>query len=298
MLTFITVVAADPLYIEIQYKTFKKFVKGEYEFIVFNDCKKWKDYSNFYNENTYQKIVDICKKYNIKLIDIENEHHKLIVHPSDRVADSMNFVTRYMKDNPKRYLLIDSDMFLSTEFDTEKEYTQDIVITPQRRKVYYKYLEDKTEDTIYYPWNGFFYIDSRKDLQMDYMNWDPYHSFDSGYKGYYNYHLDTGGKNFHWLNLMTKKRYPENYGKKYVSKDNKILMIQHNKSLQWDINDLNKELIYLKDFFINDPRNKKGKFFSEVYDGKFLHFRSGSNWRQDTQNYDKTLKLLYDLYEF
>ena len=40
-------------------------------------------------------------------------------------------------------------------------------------------------------------------------------------------------------------------------------------------NDNIKKLIkFLKD----DLRNKDGKFFSEIYDNKFLHYRAACNW--------------------
>jgi hypothetical protein len=52
----------------------------------------------------------------------------------------------------------------------------------------------------------------------------------------------------------------------------------------WDISEapeyIKKNPILL-DFLTNDPRNVNGKFFCELYDGAFLHYRAGGNWRQE-----------------
>jgi len=38
--------AVNPFFIELQYLSFKKFMKNEYEFIVFNDAKEYPDFTN------------------------------------------------------------------------------------------------------------------------------------------------------------------------------------------------------------------------------------------------------------
>ena len=35
-------------------------------------------------------------------------------------------------------------------------------------------------------------------------------------------------------------------------------------------------------FLDNDVRNKDGKYFSELYHKKILHYRGGSNWMNDS----------------
>jgi hypothetical protein len=35
----------------------------------------------------------------------------------------------------------------------------------------------------------------------------------------------------------------------------------------------------LVEFLQNDFRNENGKFFCELYEGVFLHYRAGGNWR-------------------
>ena len=42
----VTAVVNNPVFIEIQYYTLQKYMKCDYEFIVFNDAKSFSDYSN------------------------------------------------------------------------------------------------------------------------------------------------------------------------------------------------------------------------------------------------------------
>jgi hypothetical protein len=43
----------------------------------------------------------------------------------------------------------------------------------------------------------------------------------------------------------------------------------------------NNKLIH---FIKTDPRNQNGKFFCEIYDNKFLHYRGGGNWEKINMN--------------
>jgi hypothetical protein len=42
-----------------------------------------------------------------------------------------------------------------------------------------------------------------------------------------------------------------------------------------------KQNTRLVEFFQRDPRNANGQFFCEIYDGVFLHYRAGGNWRNE-----------------
>jgi hypothetical protein len=65
---------------------------------------------------------------------------------------------------------------------------------------------------------------------------------------------------------------------------NKIYFIKNLCSCDWDINQLpanfknNNNLI---SFLQNDIRNVNDKFFCEIYDDVFLHYRAGGNWRKE-----------------
>jgi len=75
----ITAVVNNPIFIEIQYYTLKKYFKGEYEFIVFNDAKEFPDFTNGNDITIKKQIDDICFKLNIKCININNNHHAISI---------------------------------------------------------------------------------------------------------------------------------------------------------------------------------------------------------------------------
>ena len=62
----VTAVVNNPTFIEIQYYTLKKYFKGDYELIVFNDAKDFPDMTNGNDITIKKKIEDICNKLNIK----------------------------------------------------------------------------------------------------------------------------------------------------------------------------------------------------------------------------------------
>ncbi|MFZ5953841.1 MAG: hypothetical protein ACOYT8_01935 [Candidatus Dependentiae bacterium] len=55
-----------PDFIELQHKTFKKFLKDDYEYVVFNDAT---------SDHMRQNIYDMCNRYHIRCIEIPQEIH-------------------------------------------------------------------------------------------------------------------------------------------------------------------------------------------------------------------------------
>jgi hypothetical protein len=109
---------------------------------------------------------------------------------------------------------------------------------------------------------------------------------------------DVGGMMEQWLRLQTNKipntdeiRYTNN-----VFHNDNIYYIKHLWSCSWDETEIpeniksNETLIQ---FIKSDPRNQNGKFYCEIYDNKFLHYRAGGNWeKRDINLHIKlTLKL-------
>ena len=63
-----------------------------------------------------------------------------------------------------------------------------------------------------------------------------------------------------------------------------IYFIKHLWSCSWDITELPTNLIEnipIIDFIKNDLRNNNNKFFCEIYDNVFLHYRAGGNWKNE-----------------
>lgn len=248
----ITAVVNNPTFIEIQYHTLKKYFQGEYEFIVFNDAKGFPDFTNGNDITIKPQIQYICSKLNIKCINIPNNNHRTNFDAAVRCADSMNYILQYQKNYPDKYLLLDSDMFLIDYFDINKYSQYHCAIVLQSRK----------QNTIQYFWNGIYYFDTTKMQNLELLNWNCCKD------------CDVGGMMQEWLK------------KQMINTDvsKKIYFMKHLSSFSWDINELptnlknNNKLI---NFFYNDLRNVNGKFFCEIYDDVFLHYRAGGNWRKE-----------------
>lgn len=281
----ITCVVNNPIFIEIQYYTLKKYFKGDYEFIVFNDAKDFPDFTNSNDITIKEKIIETCNKLNIQCINIPNAKHKLNRNSNIRVADSMNFILEYQKKNPDKYLLIDSDMFLVDYFDINKYIQYDCAIVLQSRNNF------RTN----YFWNGFYYFDMTKMKDLELLDWncvDPTTEFKEG--------CDTGGCTQKWLSIqMQNKNMPNTNEIRWTNNSfhtDNIYFIKHLWSCTWSMEELpnsilenNKKLI---DFLQKDVRNKNGKFFCEMYDNVFLHYRAGGNWNGEGMKFHHQLSQL------
>jgi hypothetical protein len=264
----VTAVVNNPTFIEIQYYTLKKYFKGDYELIVFNDAKDFPDMTNGNDITIKKKIEDICNKLNIKCINIPNENHKQNKDAALRCADSMNYILEYQKNNIDKYLLLDSDMFLIDYFDINKYSDYDCAIVLQSRKQY----------KINYFWNGIYYFDLTKMKNLKLLNWNLLPG------------TDVGGMMQEWLiKQMGNTEIPEVDEIRWTNKifhTNNIYFMKHLWSCTWDISEFPKNIQNTKliDFIKNNPRNTNNKFFCEIYENVFLHYRAGGNWRNEDMN--------------
>ena len=257
----VTTVVNNPDFIEIQYYTLKKYFKGEYEFIVFNDAKEFPDYTNGGDVTLRKQIEDICKSLNIKCINILNDHHRHQQSGSQRSIDSVNCVMKYQLENPDIYLFIDSDMFLIHDFDIVKYEKYNAAFVLQQR------------GNIFYMWPQLCYFNMHRISDFETINWNLCD------------YCDAGGMTKEWLSKhMDTQNIPNTHQIRYSEKGyeiNNLFLMKHLWSCSWDHSELpeylrNKEK--LLSFFRDDPRNKNGKYFCEIYDDVFLHYRAGCNW--------------------
>ena len=91
----VTAVVNNPVFIQIQYYTLKKYISCDYEFIVFNDAKPFPDYSNGGDITIKNSIEETCKKLGIRCINIPNQNHIKQTYAAVRCADSMNFILKF-----------------------------------------------------------------------------------------------------------------------------------------------------------------------------------------------------------
>lgn len=264
----VTAVVNNPDFIEIQYYTLKKYFNGEYEFIVFNDAKDFSDFTNGEDVTIKTQIEDTCNKLNIKCINIPNENHKQNKCAAFRCADSMNYILDYQIQNPDKYLLLDSDMFLIDYFDINNYSKYDCAIVLQPAN---------------YFWNGIYYFDMIKMKNIDKLDWNCGNH-------------DVGGMMKEWLKLQMGDEPSPNVdeirwtNKKFHSET--IYFIKHLWSCSWnntEIPDNIKDNEKLIDFFTNDIRNVNSNFFCEIYDNVFLHYRAGGNWNHEGMETHKKL---------
>jgi hypothetical protein len=71
--------------------------------------------------------------------------------------------------------------------------------------------------------------------------------------------------------------------------------MKHLWSGTWNTEELPENLknrTKLIKFLQKDIRNENGKFFCEIYDDVFLHYRAGGNWRKEGLDLHKNLSQL------
>jgi len=263
----LTAVVNNPGFIRIQFYTFQKYVKGDYEFIVFNDAKDFPDYSNDNDVSIKTQIEETCKELGITCINIPNQHHKDIYDACRRCADSMNYMLQYQKENPDKYLIIDSDMFLIADMDIDRWSQYECAIV----------IQNRNNNNIHYFWNGLSYMDMTKMPNIDLLNWTPI------LDGVAEEWCDVGGSMKEWL----KQKHPvpnadDIRWKKESFHSDSVYYIKHLWSCSWNMDEMphhvSPELI---SFIQNDSRNQNGKYFCEIYDDIFLHYRAGGNWMKE-----------------
>jgi len=263
----ITSVVNNPIFIEIQYYTLKKYLLNcDYEFIVFNDAKTYPDFTNGNDVTIRDKIFETCKKLNIQCIPVTNAHQQFMDCPVIRCVEAMNFMYDYMLNNKDEYLILDSDMFLIDYMDINKYRKYDCAIVLQCREQYLK---------IEYIWNGLFYFNLHKMNNPELINWDQL------------LNSDVGGLSNTWLLLQNivlpdtiKLRTMDKTALNTLNQNNKIYFIRHLWSLTWNDIEMPDKLKNSKiaNFIRNDPRNKDGRYYCEIYDDVFLHYRGGGDW--------------------
>lgn len=261
----LTPVVNNPHFIEIQYWTLKKYMKCPYEFIVFNDAKDFSDFTNNGDITIKEQIETICAKLGIPCINIPNAHHRDLKDAAIRCAQSYNYILNYQRQNPDIYLVLDSDMFLIDDFDPETHYRDyDCAVVIQRHEIL----------SWDYFWNGIFYFNMLKMNNQELLDWNIY---DDKYK------TDVGGMMNAWI-----KKQTTNVPRGDIIRWNDtpfhcdgIYYMRHLWSCSWNESELPANLVGRADllkFLKINPRNKDGKFFCEIYDKKFLHYRAGGNW--------------------
>ena len=267
-----TSVVNHPEFIEWQFRALKTFMKGDWNFVVFNDAKSWPEFTNFGDASMRAEIRRTCERLNVMCIDIPNDRHQSVTCPATRCADSMNFMVNsyrhvYNCGIHNRVLCIDSDMFPVVPMDASTLYADvAAAYVPQPR------------ENLNYIWNGLWYMDFDKVWSVDKIDWC---------NGIFKNELcDVGGAMTYWLDEK-----PTNA---------QVYEIKHRWSLTWDEKcALPHDMAPVwMDFFRKDVKNQDGKFWCELYDERFMHYRAGGNWEHlDRSVHDERIRGLREVFE-
>ena len=272
-------------FIDLQFKTIKKFFKGDYEFIVINDGKPFGDHSNNGDAKWREKIQKKCFELGVKCINIPQKIHsqrniifpntvKPNCHdPSCRHTTAVQYAQNYILNNYKEgYLLnLDSDMFFIKEFDIVS-----IMKNCNFMLKYLKIIDNNNKIFDYHAWAGLFVLDIGTLPNLKELIWD------CGKIG--NYNVDSGGQSYHYL---------QNY------KDNLKITQIHQTKCPDNIEECRKNikdprLLELLNSFCNLRNDKKAhkEFF---FNDSIIHLRSGGEWdrNRDRNYFNHSLKLLY-----
>jgi hypothetical protein len=240
-----------PDFIEIQDKTFKKFLKDDYTFVVFNDAPQ---------EEVAQQIIETCNRLNLSCIRIPQSIHDAPYlhrwpgenyhHPCVRCANVVQFSLDTLGfDHDGIVMIIDSDMFLVKEFSVQEFLDDfDIAGVPQSRQ--------HPEYIIEYIWNGlvFFNMQTLPDRKTIDFNCGKIDGIG----------VDVGGQTYHYF-----KDHPEAMLKRI---DN------HYFPSDLVVSETIDEKI--KFLFSHGCSN-----FEFLIRDSFFHYRGGGNWNNQSKEY-------------
>lgn len=258
-----------PDFIEIQYKTFKKFLKDDYEFVVFNDAA---------DPELRKKINAMCNRLNIKCILIPQEIHRQPYlprlrredwnHPSVRNSNVVQYSLDHLGfQHPGIVALFDSDLFLIKEFSI-KEYLSGYDVAGLSQ------TKEKGGDKVEYLWIGLAF------LNMATM--PNHHTINFNCGEIKKIPVDAGGYTAKYLtnNPQVKWRKMNIFYPPLLfcdsCKSSVSLVCVHNRDALKDFGFTDKEITFLH----AGPTNCEF-----LIDTIFFHYRAGSNWDYRSQEY-------------
>lgn len=168
MISIFTYAHKRPDFIEMQHETIQKYVKCEYEFIVFNNAID--------NHQQYSEIHSICKRLNIKCVDVQlepdmqtttgvlNFNGNAYITPNVACSYPLLWSFKNYVTTEKLVCILDSDMFFVNDVDLVSLIKdKDIAYIPQYRQSH----------KIQYIWNAFVLLNLEKRPELKNLDWTP-----------------------------------------------------------------------------------------------------------------------------
>jgi hypothetical protein len=182
-----------------------------------------------------------------------------------------------------KYLCLDSDMFLVADFDVAKYAGYDCAVVLQSRtlsagrnmNMHMITGQSVRKAQAHYSWNGIYYFDMTRMKNIGLLNWNCCPN------------CDVGGMMQEWLRVTVGGAVPDTDQIRWTTRQfhtSSVYFMKHLWSGSWDMTEMPpglKQNTKLVEFFQTDPRNTNGKYFCEIYDDAFLHYRAGGNWRNE-----------------
>lgn len=269
-LTIVTTVSAWPEALEAQRFLLDKYCETDFKFVAVIDTSPNPNAWNLWDSSLREKAMELSTKYCDEVLLVPEELHserkklfpktqvKKAKYSNERAADALQFVftEKILKENFPT-LILDSDMFPFAPFNSINN-----LLHKAFRGVYQVRTKRFKTDVEYF-WNGIMEFDPSKLPNLDLF------SFDCGKVN--GIKVDTGGQSYRWLEMMKENQLLDSIGE-----------IHHLSSLNWELPDYLGSLpIGIRDYLCKDTRNEGAKVYAEIYDNTFLHFRAGSNWKEE-----------------
>ncbi len=270
-----------PDFIEIQHKTFQKFLHDEYEFIVFNDAR---------DSSMQNAIHSTCEKLGITCVDIPQEIHDLpylerspgedFHAPAVRNANVVQYALQHSGYNHDGIVaIVDSDMFLVRPFSIQN-YLDGYALggVPQSK--------DGQHAHIHYLWIGLAFLDMRNLPEKELINFNCGRIDEVG--------VDAGGYTHYYL-----QKYPYTKIREFFSFHTSTVTcakcIRNNNQNLCKHNGADFQRYGLDDQLIKELQSGLGnvEFF---IDGVFFHYRGGSNWDRKKDEYHKKKTASFNRY--
>lgn len=271
-------------FFELQVSQLSKHIKFPYTFVAGLDLEGSRQTGSSSDHEIINLFEKVSVASNTSLVQIPQIIHKdraLIFpagkfqsfgrqsQPANRCAESLQYllsVVPWWQFN--NLLVIDGDMFpiadVQAPLVSESKVFRGVL---QTRKFFNR--------SIKYFWNGYFWI----------HNSCPFHhllNFQNGFIKKIN--TDVGGRTSYFLDALLCFDYQVSY-------------VEHLSSGCWGNSNLENLSVNepLKAFIQSDARNPSSdRFFSEIYDEVFFHYRAGGNWMKnnvlDEENRRHSLK--------
>ena len=289
MIYIYTVCYNTPKFVSYQYKLFKRHLKDDFKYIVYNNTKTDRVITDK-NINNHNILVNICNNLGISNYEVpSNLFNGQPNDASNRVGIAVDFATEDMLnrfDNNNIFMLIDNDAFLISPINIE-EFMSGTKLSGR-----HQYRMNNQGERVNYVTNQLLMykpsLFSREEIQ--YLSLKPgkfngaatdcggnidnifRNVKDIGFKNWNNFLFSKDGNDVQigGGDVCTQQHYNENYSQyldnivnEYISKDNAIL---------------GRKFPFCEIFVYDQDSSLQ-----------FLHLRSGTNWINFDINSRKTL---------